>query len=111
MKVLTVHQPWASLIVAGIKDVENRSWPTRYRGKLGIHAASRYEQAAINQYADLLEGDLPLGALIGSVTLVDCVEGCRSEWALPEMWHWVLTDPKRLARPRWMSGQLGIWNA
>jgi len=34
MKVLTVCQPWASLIVAGIKDVEERSWRTDYRGRL-----------------------------------------------------------------------------
>ena len=110
MKVLTIRQPWASLIVAGIKDVENRPWPTRYRGKLGIHAAARYDQALVDEYSDLLGDCLPLGALIGSVTLVDCVEGFRSEWALSGSWHWLLADPKILARPRWMPGKLGVWN-
>lgn len=38
VKVITVHQPFASLIVAGFKDVENRSWGTEYRGPLYIHA-------------------------------------------------------------------------
>ena len=110
MRVLTIRQPWASLIVAGIKDVENRSWATRHRGKLGIHAASRYDQSLVDEYGDLLNDDLPLGALIGSVTLVDCVQGSRSEWALPERWHWVLANPKKLVRPRWVPGKLGLWN-
>lgn len=39
MKCLTVWQPWADLIVKGIKDVENRSRVTRYRGPLLIHVA------------------------------------------------------------------------
>ena len=34
MKALTIKQPWASLIVHGIKDIENRTWRTDYRGPL-----------------------------------------------------------------------------
>ena len=85
MKILTIRQPWASLIVAGIKDVENRSWLTSYRGRLGIHAGSRVEQDALDAYGHLLDGDLPRGALIGSVTLVDCISNSRSKWAEPGM--------------------------
>jgi hypothetical protein len=43
VKVLTVRQPWASLIMAGVKVVENRSWALRQLGRLGIHAATRPE--------------------------------------------------------------------
>jgi hypothetical protein len=39
MKALSIRQPWATLIVLGMKTVENRSWVTNYRGKLLIHAA------------------------------------------------------------------------
>jgi len=39
MKIISIRQPWAALIVSGIKDVENRTWPTRYRGQLLIHAS------------------------------------------------------------------------
>jgi hypothetical protein len=46
MKTLTVRQPWASLIVTGAKDVENRSWPTSYRGTLLIHAGVRLALSA-----------------------------------------------------------------
>ncbi|MGA2036508.1 MAG: ASCH domain-containing protein [Acidimicrobiales bacterium] len=109
MKILTIRQPWASLIVAGIKDVENRSWRTNHRGRLGIHAGGRVEQDAFDTYGHLLDGDLPRGALIGSVTVVDCVENSRSKWALPGHWHWLLAEPKKLAHPRPMPGQLGLW--
>lgn len=42
---LTMHQPWASLLVYGIKRVEGRGWPTRYRGRLWIHAAAKQPDA------------------------------------------------------------------
>ena len=38
MKALTIRQPWASLIAAGVKTIETRSWSTKYRGPLAIHA-------------------------------------------------------------------------
>lgn len=40
MKVLTLHQPWASLVALGVKTIETRSWSTQYRGPLAIHAAA-----------------------------------------------------------------------
>jgi hypothetical protein len=100
---------WASLNVAGIKDVENRSWRTKYRGRLGIHAAVGFDQDLIDAYSDLLDDDFPLGALIGSVTLVDCVNNSRSKWADPGAWHWILTEPKTRVQPRRMTGRLGLW--
>jgi hypothetical protein len=109
MQVLTVRQPWASLIVAGIKDVENRSWHTEYRGKLGIHAGNRVDRYALDAHGHRLDGDPPLGALVGSVTLVDCVQDSKSRWAEPGMWHWILADPSELVHPRRMPGKLGLW--
>jgi len=41
MKALTLWQPWASLIAVGAKRIETRSWSTKYRGPLAIHAAAR----------------------------------------------------------------------
>jgi hypothetical protein len=110
LKVLTVRQPWASLIVAGIKDVENRSWSTKFPGKLGIHAGMRVDTQALDEFGYLL-GDRPLqrGALIGSVTLLDCIQNSKSEWAEHGVWHWVLTDARTLVHPRRMDGRLGLW--
>src|SRR3954453_23306276 len=42
MRALTIRQPWAALIMAGSKDVENRVWPTSFRGRLAIHAGLRF---------------------------------------------------------------------
>src|SRR3954452_3561016 len=42
MKALTIRQPWAALIMAGSKDVENRVRPTSFRGRLAIHAGLRF---------------------------------------------------------------------
>lgn len=97
MKVLTVRQPWASLIALGAKSIETRSWPTSYRGPLAIHAgvdvtcvrkSTRLEDrrlvlGAWDVQRDgaglLLRGPishpyrLPLGEIVAVVDLVDCV--------------------------------------
>ena len=41
MKALTIMQPWASLIACGAKTIETRSWPTKYRGPIAIHAGMK----------------------------------------------------------------------
>ena len=43
MKVLTIREPWASLIINGYKEYEFRSWKTNYRGKILIHAGLKLE--------------------------------------------------------------------
>ena len=51
MKALTVRQPWASLIAAGVKTIETRSWSTKYRGPLAIHAGKH--EPAVSAYQHL----------------------------------------------------------
>lgn len=46
MKAISIRQPWAWLIVNGFKDIENRSWDTKYRGLVLIHAAKTKPTAA-----------------------------------------------------------------
>jgi hypothetical protein len=82
MKALTIHQPWASLIIMGIKTNETRSWPTHYRGPLLIHAGARpISQSVLRECRatmnlcflhNLAPTQLPLGALLGTVDLVGC---------------------------------------
>lgn len=74
MKALSLTQPWASLVVSGKKQIETRSWATSYRGPLVIHAAKGYPpyaQRFAHGISFILPQDLPLGALIGRVELVD----------------------------------------
>ena len=50
MKVLTLHQPWASLVALGVKTIETRSWSTQYRGPLAIHAAAKVVYGLVGDY-------------------------------------------------------------
>lgn len=82
-RVLTLTQPWASLVVLGLKRIETRSWATSYRGPLLIHAAKGYLDRGLRHEMVFLEAfwsvgvkpdmPLPTGAIIGSVDLIDCV--------------------------------------
>ena len=41
---ISIHQPWADLIVRGIKDIDNRPWLTRFRGNILIQAGKKIER-------------------------------------------------------------------
>jgi hypothetical protein len=88
MKAITLHQPWASLVAIGAKTIETRSWSTRHRGPLAIHAGATMTRAqratayadpiggALNGAGIMLGGDceaLPRGAIIAACELVDVV--------------------------------------
>src|SRR5690606_20923045 len=94
MKALSVRQPWAWLIASGHKDIENRSWPTRYRGRMLIHASKGMTR---KEYDDVLEflityclhdaakalpkfHELDRGGIVGTVDIVDCVSDSDSPW-------------------------------
>ena len=53
MKVLTLKQPWATLVAEGIKRYEFRSWKTNYRGKILIHAGIGIDKEAMKKFAGL----------------------------------------------------------
>lgn len=109
MKVITVRPPWAHAIIHGGKDVENRSWSTKYRGSLAIHAGLTVHKNVTSPAGVLLERGA-LGAIIGTVELVDVVEDSSSKWANhPELarYHWVLANP-RPVEPIPHSGRLGL---
>lgn len=114
---LTVRQPWAWAIFHG-KDVENRSWPTRYRGLVAIHAAAgmtrpEYAEAAalIRQYADAplpAFDDLVRGAVLGTARLIDCVTDSPSPWFFGD-YGFCLTDAVLFDQPLPARGALGFW--
>jgi ASCH domain len=108
---LTVRQPWASLIIEGTKDVENRGWSTYHRGPLIIHAGNALDREALAKHRRLLQhaDSLPHGCLLGTVDLVDCVERARSRWAEPGAFHWLLRDPRPFRSLVPMRGSLGLW--
>ncbi len=74
MKALTIKQPAASLIIHGIKKYEFRSWKTKYRGKILIHAGKGINNEYISKFKEYLPEKLPSGMIIGQVDITDCIE-------------------------------------
>lgn len=73
MKVITIKQPFATLIAEGLKEYEFRTWRTKYRGELLIHAGKSIDNDAMKRFSSLgLE--YPIGCIIAKVDLTDCVE-------------------------------------
>ncbi|HBN8293996.1 ASCH domain-containing protein [Pseudomonas aeruginosa] len=89
MKALSIHQPWAWLIVNGYKSIENRDWRTHFRGPLLIHAAQGMTRAEYEDAASLcskLGVTLPAfdalerGGIVGKAFLYSCIDHSRSPW-------------------------------
>jgi len=138
MMCLSVRQPWATLIIAGIKNVENRKWDTRLRGALAIHASKTSDQqamyflhqimredpgvkTAIMEYGqrtgiDMLRLDsYPTGAVIGFVNLIDIrspgiVDDDHRVWRDPMQHGWVLRSPIELDEKQPLGGRLGLFD-
>lgn len=72
MKVLTIKQPFATLIAEGLKEYEFRTWKTKYRGELLIHAGKGIDKKAMKKYRHL-NLEYPSGCIIAKVNLTDCV--------------------------------------
>lgn len=128
MKVLSITEPFASLINEKKKYIETRSWGTKYRGEIYIHASSTkipkewYEREAMS----LVENrDFKFGYIICKCKLVDCVymteeyinnikENNYQEFICGEYnvgrYAWILHDIETLEVPISAKGNLGIWN-
>lgn len=73
MKTITIKQPFASLIAAGIKEYEFRTWKTKYRGEILIHAGKGIDKKAMKKFEEYgLE--YPSGCIIAKVNLTDCIK-------------------------------------
>lgn len=120
VKCLSVRQPWASLIVSGMKDIENRDWTTHYRGLLLIHAGSRFDPYAFDwilpqltpderKVFSLKRADYPLGALVGIVRFTDVLTSSESRW-FTGPYGWQFTQARPLPEPIPLKGQLGLFD-
>lgn len=140
MKCISIRQPWAWLIVrpdlqgegraaavaSGVlKDIENRTWATRYRGRVLIHAAqgmTRLEYLQVEAYLSspgLQELGIQLpsreslmrGGIVGIATLADCLHPARrqSAWHMQDQNGFQLTDAQPLPFSP-LRGSLGLFN-
>ena len=126
---LSVQQPWAWLIVAGHKTIENRTWYTRYRGRIAIHASAKFawdfwdneddESDPLREYNDLVREYFgvrrgtrritrhadELRAIVGTVELVDCIntdlhpQAAVNPWSFDVGFAWTLANAEQWPNP------------
>ena len=118
---LSIRQPWAWLIVNGHKDIENRDWPTSFRGQLLVHAGQTmarryYDEVVADLSADgLWPADGPAfealerGGFVGWTRVVDCRQHHTSPWKQDGSHGFVLRDSRPMPFVPW-KGRLGFFN-
>ncbi|WP_311752939.1 ASCH domain-containing protein [Proteus columbae] len=116
MKAISIRQPWAWLIVNGYKGIENRSWRTKYRGQVLIHASQGVKKVEYERAKELTDrlgivlpdaSNLETGGIVGVATITDCVEQSESPWFFGEK-GFVLTDARPLEFIQ-MKGKLSFF--
>lgn len=127
MKAITICQPYAHMISIGQKSVENRGWPTKYRGQLLIHAGKslRWANGYTKRELQLAYGEpLAFGAVVAIATLHDCLPAdeilagkhdvdphpmLSANAHVSGPWCWVLTEVKRI-HPVPTKGRQGLFD-
>ncbi|MCM1343744.1 MAG: ASCH domain-containing protein [Lachnospiraceae bacterium] len=125
-RVITLQEPWASLIGEGIKTIETRSWPCTQFGELYIHAGMTKiptNDLRIKQLSNMLSGPFHYGSIFVKCTLSDCIlideqfartikEGDYNNFLCgdytPGRYAWILKDITPIL-PIPAKGKLGIW--
>lgn len=117
---ISIRQPWAWLILNAGKDIENRDWPTNFRGRVLIHASKNCNKADYESAVDFLvqrgldQFELPAidkfdrGGIVGSVEIVDCATSSDSQWFVGE-YGFVLRRPNPIEFIPY-KGRLGFFN-
>jgi hypothetical protein len=113
VKCLSIKQPWADAIVHCGKDIENRSWPTSYRGPVLIHASKSddllwREGRFLSRYGACLPEQRRRGGIIGIAEIVDCVTESESPW-FDGPFGFVLANTRPLPFTP-LRGRLGLFN-
>ena len=113
------RQPWVDLVLMGIKDVENKSSRTHFRGTILIHAsATLAAREIVDKFVDQArklkilgkkeQYNPDVGAILGMVDVVDCVETSESPF-FEGPYGWVLANPRRFKKPIPYKGAVGIF--
>jgi activating signal cointegrator 1 len=125
MKVITIKQPHASLIANNNKKVEIRSWKTKYRGEVYIHAGSNIDKQYLDMYKDIIDiNNLPTKKIIAKCNIVDCIlitednidilnknnNGYQISKKLIGQYGFILDNIIEINNNKEIKGQLGLWN-
>jgi hypothetical protein len=118
---ISIRQPWAFAIIHGGKDIENRTWRTKYRGPVLVHASKGMTRDEWDDFREFIHGadlrgdwcagkrpaDLQRGGVVGVVDIIDCVREHPSPWFFGPV-GFVLANPRPLEfRP--CRGALGFF--
>ena len=128
MKVISLREPFASLIKEGIKKIETRGWKTNYRGEIYIHASKSKvvikDERTARLVGYLKDSNFKYGCIVAKAKLVDCTymdeeflrkidtDKVEKECGRYEegRYGWIFEDVEILKDPIYVNGQLGIWN-
>jgi len=115
---ISVRQPWAELILRGVKSIEIRTWTTSYRGDLYLHTGKMADGYKIFEY-DM--ANVFRGGYIGIIELVSILEFTHENWRMwqkrhlsngsyrPGCYAWVLRNPRRFEQPISGPGKLNLF--
>jgi hypothetical protein len=127
MKALSIRQPWAWLICAGYKDIENRNWRIGRKAqhepyssyhqanftievpvRIYVHASKILDTSGAKYFNITIPPNLPLGAIIGEVDIIDCITESASPW-FSGRYGFVLANPILYEIPIPCQGALGFF--
>lgn len=125
MKVITIKQPWATLIAEGLKEYEFRTWNTKYRGDILIHAGKSIDKKAMESFK-CYNLEYPIGCIIARAKLTDSIyvddnfvkKVCQNNPliynVIMEKNNWKgygfkLEEIKKI-NPIYINGKLSLWN-
>lgn len=125
MKVLSIKEPYASLILNGYKHIETRSYKTNYRGEIFIHASKKaVNNKLLNDYVIDISKNISMnnGYIILKANLIDCIymdnkfinnikNSNEYKLGLYEIgrYAWILDNIEAI-EPIKANGKLNIWN-
>ena len=100
-KILTIKEPWATMIKEGLKTIETRTWKTKYRGKIFLHA-SKSQKSNIS------------GKIFATAEIIDCRKMNKEDEKAacceiyPNAHSWFLDKITKI-EPIKAKGKLGLW--
>lgn len=131
MKALSVRAPWWWFILHTGKDIENRDWPTNFRGTIYLHASKWYSHIQVTSDLYAMDQRVPglsnrrfaasglqhpyvylkrhCGAIVGTIDIVDCVTKSDSPWFFGR-YGFVLANPVAFANQIPYKGALGFFS-
>ena len=121
-KCLSLKQPFAELLVSGMKTIEVRKWKTKFRGQFLVHASKNIDEKACERLK-IDQAKLVTGAVVGKASLYDVISyGSKNSFLKDKNKHFassnysnpkygfLVNQAKRFGIPIPISGKLGFFN-